>query len=58
MVQLFIIELKKVVVEQLEKMIFFYVTPVVSINMALLMLPEPSVLQNQNQVSKIFTQKY
>ena len=57
MVQLFIIELKKVVVEQLEKMIFFYVTPVVSINMVLLMLPEPSVLLSQNQVSKIFSLK-
>ena len=51
-------EEKKIVVEQLEKMIFFYVTPVVSINMVLLMLLEPSVLQNQNQVSKIFTLKY
>jgi Xaa-Pro aminopeptidase len=49
---------KKVVVEQLEKMIFFYVTPVVSINMVLLMLLEPSVLLSQSQVSKIFTQKY
>jgi hypothetical protein len=57
MVQLFIIELKKVVVEQLEKMIFFYVTPVVSINMVLLMLLEPSVLLSQNQVSKIFSLK-
>jgi hypothetical protein len=37
MVPLFIIELKKVVVEQLEKKIFFYVTLVVSINTAQLM---------------------
>jgi hypothetical protein len=58
MVPLFIIELKKVVVEQLEKMIFFYVTLVVSINMVLLMLLEPSVLLSQSQVSKIFTLKY
>jgi hypothetical protein len=57
MVLLFIIELKKVVVEQLEKMIFFYVTPVVSINMVLLMLLEPSVLLSQSQVSKIFSLK-
>jgi hypothetical protein len=57
MVQLFIIELKKIVVEQLEKMIFFYVTPVVSINMVLLMLLEPSVLLSQSQVSKIFSLK-
>jgi len=49
-VPLFIIELKKVVVEKLKKMIFFYVILVGSINTVLLMLPEPSVLQNQNQV--------
>ena len=48
---------KKIVVEQLEKMIFFYVTLVVSINMVLLMLLEPSVLLSQNQVSKIFSLK-
>ena len=42
----------------IKKMIFFYVTLVVSINMVLLMLLEPSVLPNQNQVSKIFTLKY
>jgi Xaa-Pro aminopeptidase len=42
----------------IKKMIFFYVTPVVSINMELLMLLEPFVLQNQNEVSKIFTPKY
>ena len=58
MVPLFIIELKKVVVEQLEKMIFFYVTPAVSINTALLMLLEPSVLPSLSQVSKIFSQKF
>ena len=57
MVRLFIIELKKVVVEQLEKMIFFYVTLVVNINTVLLMLLEPSVLPSQSQVSKIFSLK-
>ena len=58
MVQLFVIELKKVVVEQLEKMIFFYVTLVVSINTVLLMLLEPSVLPSLSQVSKIFSLKF
>jgi len=58
MVPLFIIELKKVVVEQLEKMIFFYVTPAVNINTVLLMLLEPSVLPSLSQVSKIFSQKF
>ena len=38
-------------------MIFFYVTQVVNINMGLQMLLELSVLQNQNQVSKIFITK-
>ena len=37
-------------------MIFFYVTPVVSINMALLMLLEPSVLPSQKpSIKNIFT---
>ena len=58
MVLLFIIEQKKKAAELLRKMIFFYATQVASINMVLQMLLELSVLQNQNQVSKIFTLKY
>ena len=49
---------KKKSCRTIRKMIFFYVTQVVNINMVLQMLLELSVLQNQNQASKIFILKY
>jgi Xaa-Pro aminopeptidase len=56
MEQLFIIELKKKNCRTIKKMIFFYVTQVVNINMVLLMLLEPSVLQSlKPSIKNIFT---